>query len=41
MGGKYVILVVLISIIVCLSGCVSLTYNPSNQNERVKMTLKR
>lgn len=37
---KYIIIAILASVIIYLSGCASLTYNPHSQTEKVKVTLK-
>lgn len=37
---KHVIIAILASAVIYLSGCASLTYNPHSQTEKVKVTLK-
>ena len=37
---KYIIIAILASVIIYLSGCASLTYNPHSQTEKGKVTLK-
>ena len=37
---KYIIIAILASVVIYLSGCASLTYNPHSQTEKVKVTLK-
>ena len=37
---NYIIIAMLASVIIYLSGCASLTYNPHSQTEKVKVTLK-
>lgn len=38
---RYVIMAILVSAVIYLSGCASLTYNPHNQTEKIKVTLKK
>ena len=37
---KYIIIAILASVVIYLSGCASLTYNLHSQTEKVKVTLK-
>ena len=37
---KYIIIAILASVVIYLSGCASLNYNPHSQTEKVKVTLK-
>lgn len=37
---RYIIIAILASTAMYLSGCASLTYNPHSQTEKVKVTLK-
>jgi PBP1b-binding outer membrane lipoprotein LpoB len=38
---RYIIIAILASTAMYLSGCASLTYNPHSQTEKIKMTFKK
>ena len=38
---KYIIIAILASVVIYLSGCASLTYNPHSQTEKSKSDFKR